>query len=101
MADDADVIAHLLEVEREAAQMILAAQKEADAKVAEARAQAESQFKARYATLAAGIEAEETSERERIASSHKQSFEDYARSLESSRKDPEAFNALLDKLLYA
>ncbi|HBG66771.1 MAG TPA: hypothetical protein DDW78_09905 [Treponema sp.] len=101
MADDADVIAHLLEVEREAAQMILSAQKEADAKLADARAQAESQFKSRYTSLAAGIEAEENAARERIAASHAQAFESYVQTLADSKKDAVAFNALLDKLLYA
>ena len=99
MTEEADIIQHLLEIESEASEMLLSAQKEADEKVAKARAVSESQFKERYGKITASLEAEENQSKETIQKTHQKEIEDYKKSLDSISKDNDAFNALLAELL--
>ena len=100
MAEEVDVITHLLEIEHEASQMMADAQKEADKKVADARAEAECIFKEKYGKISAEIDAEENSRKEQILKEHEESLSSYRKGLESMEKDCKSFDALLDKVLY-
>ena len=101
MSEEADTIQHLLDVEHEASEVMLKAQVEADGKIAQARALAEKQFKEKYAEFAAGIDSTENLAKEKVKSQHDKELAGYKESLGSNSKDTEAFNSLLNKLLYA
>lgn len=101
MAEEADVIEHLLDVEHEASGLLLDAQKEADARTAESRAKADAQFKEGYAKVTAALEAEESDAKKNIDSIHEQSIEQYRNRLDSSAKDESGFDKLLESVLYS
>ena len=99
--DNIDITRHLLEVENEAGQMLEEAEKEADSIVAAARAEAEGEFKRRYADSVAELDAKEEKDRKNILDGHGKLMDEYKQFLLSARKDLAAFNSLLEKLLYA
>ena len=101
MTEEMNAIQHLLEVEADASQLVNEAQKKADVIISEARAQAESEFKSSYAEFAEKLEADETVKREAIEKEQESVFNDYVQSLDSTPKDKESFNGLLEKLLFA
>lgn len=101
LEDNIDITRHLLEVENEAGQMVAEAEKEADSIIAAARAEAESEFKSRYADFVKSLDAKEEESRKEFRDGHDKQLDEYKRSLESKEKDSDAFNSLLEKLLYA
>jgi F0F1-type ATP synthase membrane subunit b/b' len=100
MAEEADVIGHLLDVEHAASSLLLDAQKEADKRTAEARAKADAQFKEGYAKVTAVLDDEEKSAKQKIDTIHEDSISQYRKSLDSTVKNKAEFNALLDSVLY-
>lgn len=101
MAEEVDVIGHLLDVEHEASSLLLDAQKEADKRTADARAKADSQFKSEYAKITASLEAEEKAARTKIDTIHADSIAQYRTSLDATKKDTASFNSLLETALFA
>lgn len=101
MTDEADVIEHLLEVEREASRVIDEAREKSDAIIAVARAKVETQFKERYSEFISKLDAKESEDKDKIDSEHKKELEDYIKSVDSNKKTKEEFCTLLEKLLYA
>lgn len=101
MEEEIDVIQHLLEIEAEASEMLTEAQKKADSILADARAKAELAFKKSYSSFMESLEAEEEAQKEEITRKHTELFEAYSKALMANAKDAEAFNKLLDSLLYA
>lgn len=100
MTEEMNAIKYLLEVEAEASLLVKDAQKKADSRISEARAQAESEFKKVYGDFAKRLESEELAQKDDIEKKQKSMFDEYVSQLESAPKDKESFNALLDKLLY-
>lgn len=101
MAEEADVIGHLLDVEHEASSLLLDAQKEADKRTADARAKAEAQFKSEYAKITDSLDVEEKAARSKIDTVHEDSIAQYRKGLDASAKDSASFNKLLDSVLFA
>lgn len=101
MALESDVIGHLLEVEHEATDMLLNAQRQADEKVAEARMKCDREFLAKNSSMLAQLEADEKSSKEKIASVYGEKISQFKSQLESSARDKNAFNLLLEKELFA
>ena len=101
MTAEQRAIQHRLEVEADASQLVNEAQKKADVIISEARAKAESEFKTTYAKFAEKLEANESARREAIDDEQKSVFSEYVQSLDSTPKDKESFNTLLQKLLFA
>jgi F0F1-type ATP synthase membrane subunit b/b' len=99
--DNIDITRHLLEVENEAGRMVAEAEKEGDSLIAAARAEAEGEFKTRYAEFIKGLESREEQARKDVIDGHDRMMNEYMQSLRSAKKDPVAFNSLLEKLLYA
>lgn len=96
-----DIIQHLLEVEKEAVQMQLDAQKQADEKIARARSESDARYKSACAENAKVLESEEKARIQQINDNHSQQIESFKASLESSSKSPEAFNSTIEKMLFA
>lgn len=101
MNEEMDVIQHLLEIEREASRTLIDAQTEADRKISVARAEADSQFKQRYAEITKSLESEAAAEKQRITDLHETELNTFKENLKSTEKNSGAFNALLEKLLFA
>ena len=101
MTEEMNAIQHLLEVEAEASLLVAEAQKKADARISQARAQSEEEFKATYAEFSKKLESQELAQKEAIAKEQKAVFGAYAKSLDSTPKDKAAFNDLLETLLRA
>ncbi|MCI7396968.1 MAG: hypothetical protein MSS56_01195 [Spirochaetia bacterium] len=99
-AEEIDVIKHLLDIEREAADKLLEVQKKADEKIAEARSSADARFHERYGSIVKSLESEENSAREKISQDHLSEVEGYKDSLNGTNKNFEIFESLMDRLLF-
>ncbi len=103
MADNTteiDAINHLLEVEKNAAALISDAAEEADRRLTQARAQYNSEYKARYDKEAARLESEYQAEHEKIAEKYQKEIDSYKESLAAKPQDSSAFAATLDRLIF-
>lgn len=100
MADEIDVIQHLLDVEREADLVIQDAQKEADSRIAQARAKADTQFKTQYTQMYAQLEQEAQEQMKRSGVHHDTEVASFKDSLQSTPKNNAAFNSLMDSILF-
>ena len=101
MSAEVDMIQKLFEVESESAQLVREAQKKADERIAQARAQAETAFKEAYVKVAAAIEAEEEQFKQDCRTAHEQAIDSYRAELSSAKRDVPAFEQLVQQLLYA
>lgn len=100
MADEIDVIQHLLDVEREADLVIQDAQKEADSRIAQARAKADTQFKTQYTQMYAQLEQEAQEQMKQAGVHHDTEVASFKDSLQSTPKNNAAFNSLMDSILF-
>lgn len=100
MAEEVDVIGHLLDVEHEASGMLLDAQREADKRTADARAKADLEFKTKYKKITDALDSEENSAKERINKSHEDSMAEYRASLDAVQKDTPSFDRMLETVLF-
>ena len=96
-----DVIGHLLDVEQQAAEMLLEAQTEADRRITEARNQADVEYKAQYEKIVAEFEKNFAANVKEVEDSHSTVMANYRETIESSQIDKASFTSLLDKLLFA
>lgn len=104
MADnnpELDAINHLLEVEKKAAGLITDAQIEADKRLSEARLKFNSEYKVRYDSVAAEMEADYQKKHEEIEAKYKKEIEEYKATLENKTQNEKAFTDLLDKIILA
>ena len=101
MSDEMDIIQHLLDIEREASRTLIDAQTEADAKITAARTEAEKEFKSRYAEIVAEIDRKSDAEKAKISMEHENEMQSFKDELHKTVQDRGAFDALLEKLLYA
>ena len=104
MADNSEeisVINHLLKVEKEAYSLIDDAMKEAEKQVSSARAASESEFREKYAQVVTVLEADYKKNLDSLTESHNSLFGEYKTNLTNLSQNKDAFNGLLDKLLFA
>ena len=99
MDSEVDVIQHLLEVEKEASFMLKDAQKTADQIISKAKASADESFKTEYSKIVNQIEEHEKQEKSNLMQKHSEQFSEYRASLESLKKDNNAFVSCFEKLL--
>jgi len=99
--EEINVIAHLLQVEKNASLLIDDALKEAEEKLAKARSQANLSFKEKYEQCVNELENQYNQKLVNIQSEHDKLFEDYKESLENKSKNNADFNRLLESLLFA
>lgn len=100
-AEEVDVIKHLIEVEREASEIVLEAQKKADTLVNSAKSQADEEFRKSYSKLVEEFDSQEITARKKINSQHNSEIQSYRESLNDLRKDVSGFNSALDSILFA
>ena len=99
MTKEADVIQHLLEVEREASVLVMDAQKRSDEKINEARAKADEKFLSEYSSIVSEIDSAEKEKIDSMSREHDSKLSDYRDSLNGTRKDFDAFSSVLDQFL--
>ncbi len=98
---EADIIGHLLDIERSASAVLTQAQEEADKRISAARTQAEQNFKAQYDAIVADEEKRLASETSAIVQKYDADVAAYKERVSSASKDIPSFNKLLDKVLFA
>lgn len=98
---DVDVIQYLLEIEGEVSNLINEERKNADAKIAKAKAEADAKFKDEFSTITAKIDKDEEKQKNSIVEKHNNLINSYKETLASSEKDAEAFNNLFEQYLKA
>lgn len=96
---EAEVINHLLEVEKEAEAMIAEADAEATRRTGEYKAKAEAQFKEAHDALVAQMDASYKEQIDAIQKEHDDQIAAYKQGIESITPDRAAFNALVEKAL--
>ncbi len=97
--NEQDIIAHLLEVEGAAAEMISKAQQEADVRLASVRAKADEDFRLKYQAMISEFETSYKAETEKLDSIHKSEIQSYQDRISGFQKHQDSFDALLDKIL--
>lgn len=98
--EETDVISHLIEVERQAATLLMDAQAEADNRIAAAKTKADEKYKTGYEKAVAGVETEYKAAVDEIAVKHDEVFSAFVDEVKAVPKDEQAFNSLLDNLLF-
>jgi len=96
-----DAINHLLEIEKQASGLISDAQIEADKRIAEARAKYNSEYKAKYETVAADLEKKYQDDYAAVTKKYADEIEVYKKSLEEKNQNKEDFKKVVEKLLLA
>ena len=95
-SQEQDVIAHLLKVEEEAAELIREAQEQNDKEISGAKAQKE--YAELYETMASKMEADFNEKSQGVEQNHKTQIQEYKSQIEKTPKDAQAFDALLEKI---
>ncbi len=98
---ETDVIGHLLDVEQQAAEMLLDAQVEADHRVEQARSAADADYKIQYEKLVSDLEKKYETKLKAVEDEHSVVMKEYKASIDNMKTDKVSFNALMDKLLFA
>ena len=93
---DQDIIGHLIDVERQAYDLLLDAESEADKRKAKANEDAELSFRASYALLIEQLEESFLAGKQQCDNSKNDEFTAFDLRLASMNKDPDAFNKYLD-----
>ena len=95
-----DTLGHLLELESRAASLLLDAQTEADRRTAEARAQAEADYKKQYEQIVADMEAGTEKHIGELKRQYDADLDAYKTELSAYNRDTDAFDGLLKNLLF-
>ncbi|MBQ6780208.1 MAG: hypothetical protein IJP62_03135 [Treponema sp.] len=98
---EVDIISHLLDMERNASEVLNQAQSEAEKRISAAKSRADQQFKAQYEKIVADEESRFASETSAVSQKYDADISAYKERLAASNKDIPSFNALLDTLLFA
>lgn len=99
--NEVNTIAHLLEVEKKAAELTEQAQIEADKKIASAKAQADSEFTMQYTKLAAEFEKSYNDSCAELETKKQEQISSYKEKILASSKDSKSFESYLDSVLFA
>lgn len=97
---ETDVINHLIDIEREAAEILLEAQEKADEITNSAKNEAEAEFKAGYEAVVRECEDDFKTSCSRITEEYEGILTEYQDRIKSSARDVKGFNSLLDNLLF-
>lgn len=97
---DIDVIGHLIDVERNAANLLLDAQVEADKRTSQARLEADNQFKEAYDKMIKKLEDEKAQHIAILEKNHNDVIHTYEEKVEHWEKDVPGFEKFMDKLLF-
>ena len=97
---ETDVIGHLIDIEREAAEILFDAQEKSDSAISAAKSEAESEFKAGYEAAVKECESSYEQNREKITKEYNEQMQKFEEKVKSAPKDVSGFNNFLDELLF-
>lgn len=95
----ADVISHLIEIEKRAAEFMNQAHVEADLRITDARNKVDSQFKEAYEKLMAEFGQNYQKESQALKESYEKDFDDFVEKIKNTSKDSRAMRTLFLELL--
>ncbi|MCQ2584591.1 MAG: hypothetical protein MJ185_03285 [Treponema sp.] len=98
--DEVSIIAHLLEVEKEASKIISGANIKADKEISDAKISADAEFKKNYAERAEVLEKDFQTKKAVISSEHDKILQDYKTSVAGMTQNKEAFASVIEKELF-
>ena len=98
--DEVSIIAHLLEIEKQASSVINAASVECDRNISNAKISAEAEFKKQYAVEADKVQNEFNLKKEAVKKNHDDVMNAYRNSVEQKEQHKEQFSELLEKVLF-
>lgn len=93
-----DVIGHLIDVERQAYDLLLEAQTEADRRIKAARESAEADYRAACVSMIASLDAAYASAVQECDEAKKKEFDAFKERLEAITKNQAALNACLESI---
>ena len=97
---ETDVIGHLIDIEREASEILFDAQEKSDATVSTAKSEAEADFKSGYEEIVKECESSYEVSRGKITEEYDDLLKKFEEKIKSAPKDTSGFNSLLDDLLF-
>jgi len=98
--DEVNIISHLLEVEKQASQVIAVANVKSDKNISQAKIAADAEFKKLYTEKSEQLQKDYENKKAEITEKHNKVLSDYKTSVESMPQNKENFSALLDKVLF-
>lgn len=98
--EELDVLQHLLEVEKSAAELVLSAQEEADRRVAESASRLRSEWQARYEAASSELEASTRKKKELAKADQEADLASYRRELSGRSLDTDQFNRLCEEFFF-
>lgn len=98
--NEISVISHLIQVEKAASSLIDDAVKEAEMRLSQARSESNQQFKDKYDKVVATLEEEYNHNIQKLQSEHDEKVQSFKDSLSSQNQDKQAFQSLLNELLF-
>lgn len=98
---EADIINHLLNIERAASEVLSQAQTEAEKRISSAKATADKEFKTQYDAIVASEEARLVSETDAVMQKYNADVAAYKEKLAAAAKSVPSFNTFLDTVLFA
>ena len=101
MSDEVNVIDHLLDVERNASQLVMDAQAEAAKRITSARVEADSEYKKQYSLLSQKLEDEYQARVAELGAEHDKALDEYKNNVQSAEKDEKSFNSFLESVLFS
>lgn len=98
--NETDVIGHLIQIESEAADMLLNAQAEADKRITEAKQKADNIYKEKYENLINELEDTYNQQKKQIDEEIQIKFDSYKEKVTSSNQDKRAINTKLQTYIF-
>ena len=98
--NETDVIGHLIQIESEAADMLLNAQAEADKRITEAKQKADTIYKEKYEELIKTLENDFFQQKSEIDSNYDKNFEEFRATISTVNQDKRALNTKLESYLF-
>ncbi len=92
-----DVFSHLLDIENSASTLVFDAQKEADKRIATAKAEADKTFKLEYEKIIADLEDDFLQKKQRILDEQESEYKKYDEKLDSLKQQQNEFVEFLNK----
>lgn len=94
---EVNAINHLLEVEQNAKAMTISAQEKADKKISQAKAEADSEFKAEFEKIVEQDEKKYEEKKRAAIEENENHLKEYKEKITASKLDTASFNQFLDK----
>lgn len=97
---ETDIIGHLIQIESEAANMLLDAQTEVDRRITEAKQKADNLYKEKYENLIKELDTQFEAKKNQVLKDCNIIIDDYKEKVLSSNQDKRAFNLYLDSIIF-